>query len=68
MSFVYVFFNEIPYLLRYQVYMLVNANTFPASPGSVWDSCSVLFKLGADISDISILASNNLSMVFTNEH
>ena len=64
----YVFFNELHYLLRCQVYTLVNANTFPASPGSLWDSCSVLFKLGADISDISILAFNNLSIVFINEH
>ena len=28
----------------------------------------MLFKLGADISDISILAFNNLSTVFINEH
>jgi hypothetical protein len=67
-SFVYVFFNEVPYLLIYQVYTLVNANTFPASPGSLWDSCLVLFKLDAVVSDISTLAFSNLFVVFINEH
>ena len=46
----------------------MNANIFPASPESLWDSCSLLFKLGAEISDISTLVLNNLFMVFISEH